>query len=30
MDTFWGEYNKLPIVNPTKWKFEVALENWSS
>lgn len=21
MDTFWGEYNKLPIVNPTKWKF---------
>lgn len=21
MDTFWSEYNKLPIVNPTKWKF---------
>ncbi|HDS4827723.1 SIR2 family protein [Citrobacter koseri] len=21
MDIFWGEYNKLPIVNPTKWKF---------
>ncbi|WP_346825586.1 SIR2 family protein [Serratia inhibens] len=21
MDTFWDEYNKLPIVNPTKWKF---------
>lgn len=21
MDTFWGEYNQLPIVNPTKWKF---------
>jgi SIR2-like domain len=21
MDNFWGEYNKLPIVNPTKWKF---------
>lgn len=21
METFWGEYNKLPIVNPTKWKF---------
>lgn len=21
MDDFWGEYNKLPIVNPTKWKF---------
>lgn len=21
MDTFWCEYNKLPIVNPTKWKF---------
>ena len=21
MDSFWGEYNKLPIVNPTKWKF---------
>jgi len=21
MDTFWGEYNNLPIVNPTKWKF---------
>ena len=19
--TFWGIYNKLPIVNPTKWKF---------
>lgn len=21
MDDFWSEYNKLPIVNPTKWKF---------
>ena len=21
MDTFWDDYNKLPIVNPTKWKF---------
>lgn len=21
MDNFWSEYNKLPIVNPTKWKF---------
>jgi len=21
IDRFWGEYNKLPIVNPTKWKF---------
>ncbi|CQG97184.1 SIR2 family protein [Yersinia mollaretii] len=21
METFWNEYNKLPIVNPTKWKF---------
>lgn len=21
MDIFWDEYNKLPIVNPTKWKF---------
>lgn len=21
MENFWGEYNKLPIVNPTKWKF---------
>lgn len=21
MDSFWGEYNRLPIVNPTKWKF---------
>jgi hypothetical protein len=21
MDTFWDKYNKLPIVNPTKWKF---------
>lgn len=21
MEKFWGEYNKLPIVNPTKWKF---------
>ncbi|ELI8159330.1 TPA: SIR2 family protein [Yersinia enterocolitica] len=21
METFWDEYNKLPIVNPTKWKF---------
>ena len=21
IDIFWGEYNKLPIVNPTKWKF---------
>ncbi|KIP19457.1 SIR2-like domain protein [Burkholderia sp. MSHR3999] len=21
MDRFWTEYNKLPIVNPTKWKF---------
>lgn len=21
MDRFWSEYNKLPIVNPTKWKF---------
>ncbi|EKS72022.1 MULTISPECIES: SIR2 family protein [Caballeronia] len=21
IDNFWGEYNKLPIVNPTKWKF---------
>ncbi|MDT7483423.1 SIR2 family protein [Citrobacter koseri] len=21
MDNFWDEYNKLPIVNPTKWKF---------
>ncbi|WP_370600881.1 hypothetical protein [Pseudomonas nitroreducens] len=21
MDNFWREYNKLPIVNPTKWKF---------
>lgn len=20
-DNFWREYNKLPIVNPTKWKF---------
>lgn len=20
-DQFWGAYNKLPIVNPTKWKF---------
>lgn len=20
-ENFWGEYNKLPIVNPTKWKF---------
>jgi hypothetical protein len=20
-DRFWTEYNKLPIVNPTKWKF---------
>lgn len=20
-DTFWQEYNQLPIVNPTKWKF---------
>lgn len=20
-DNFWSEYNKLPIVNPTKWKF---------
>jgi hypothetical protein len=22
MGTFWREYNKLPIVNPTKWKFQ--------
>lgn len=21
MDAFWENYNKLPIVNPTKWKF---------
>lgn len=21
MDDFWRDYNKLPIVNPTKWKF---------
>jgi hypothetical protein len=21
MNNFWNEYNKLPIVNPTKWKF---------
>jgi hypothetical protein len=21
MEIFWDEYNKLPIVNPTKWKF---------
>ena len=21
VDVFWGEYKKLPIVNPTKWKF---------
>jgi len=21
MDRFWNAYNKLPIVNPTKWKF---------
>lgn len=21
MDSFWGEYDKLPVVNPTKWKF---------
>ncbi len=21
MGTFWDDYNKLPIVNPTKWKF---------
>jgi hypothetical protein len=21
IDSFWAEYNKLPIVNPTKWKF---------
>jgi hypothetical protein len=21
MDKFWSEYEKLPIVNPTKWKF---------
>jgi SIR2-like domain len=21
IETFWNEYNKLPIVNPTKWKF---------
>jgi len=21
MDDFWREYNRLPIVNPTKWKF---------
>lgn len=21
MGTFWAEYNQLPIVNPTKWKF---------
>lgn len=21
MEAFWSEYNKLPIVNPTKWKF---------
>jgi len=21
IDRFWTEYNKLPIVNPTKWKF---------
>lgn len=21
MESFWDEYNKLPIVNPTKWKF---------
>lgn len=21
MDRFWVKYNKLPIVNPTKWKF---------
>ncbi len=20
-ESFWGEYNQLPIVNPTKWKF---------
>lgn len=21
IDSFWNSYNKLPIVNPTKWKF---------
>ena len=21
IENFWSEYNKLPIVNPTKWKF---------
>lgn len=21
IEAFWNEYNKLPIVNPTKWKF---------
>lgn len=21
LEAFWSEYNKLPIVNPTKWKF---------
>lgn len=21
IDVFWQEYNKIPIVNPTKWKF---------
>lgn len=21
MEKFWGDYEKLPIVNPTKWKF---------
>ena len=21
MERFWADYNKLPIVNPTKWKF---------
>lgn len=21
IETFWNEYDKLPIVNPTKWKF---------
>lgn len=21
IDSFWSSYNKLPIVNPTKWKF---------